>query len=72
MQLFSNFCGGAGERVKVINYLLVATAKNLQNKNKNINKKKKKNEQTMQGMLQIFQLPLRAAPVAKIFKPGSK
>ena len=49
----------------MINYLLVATAKNLQNKNIN------KNEQTMKGMLQLFQLPLRAGPAAKIFKPGS-
>ena len=72
MQQFSSFCGGAGERgrVKMINYLLVATAKKLQNKN--INNKKNKNEQAMQGMLQLFQLPLRAAPAAKIFKPGSK
>ena len=52
-----------GGRVKVINYLQVATAKNLQNIN--INKKKKK--QTMQDMLQLL---LRATPAAKIFKPG--
>ena len=51
-----------GGRVKVINHLLVATAKNLQNKNKNIDKKN--NKQTMQSMLQLFQLPLRAAPAA--------
>ena len=38
----------------MINYLLVAKAKNLQNKNII---KKKKNDQMMQDMLLFFQLP---------------
>ena len=63
---------GGGGGVTVINYLLVATAIQKISKIKIKVLIKKKNEQTMQATMPLFRLQLRAAPAAKIFKPGSK